>query len=109
VTNAQAALIGGHVLEMEDNLKRAEWLAQWAFAPDGWVFPDFATAICAVTPGEVQRVLNAYFTPQRRFVGTHQPITTVPQVSRWFGATAGLSAAVWGLRWLWRRIRGPRG
>lgn len=106
VTNAQAALIGGHVLEMEDNLKRAEWLAQWAFAPDGWVLPDYAAAIRAVTPTDVQRVLNMYFTPQRRFVGAHQPLTTAPRTLRLIGATVGLNVAAWIARRVWQRIRG---
>ena len=106
VTNAQAALIGGHVLEMEDNLKRAEWLAQWAFAPDDWPIPDYAAAIRAVTPADMQRVLNTYFTPQRRFVGVHQPITTVPRTARLLGVTVGLNLAVWVARQVWQRVQG---
>ncbi|MBI5568200.1 MAG: insulinase family protein, partial [Chloroflexi bacterium] len=109
VANAQAALIGGHVLEMEDNLKRAEWLAQWAFAPDGWVLPDYAAAIRAVTPTDVRRVLNMYFTPQRRFVGAHQPLTTAPRTLRLIGATVGLNVAAWIARRVWQRVRGRHG
>jgi predicted Zn-dependent peptidase len=109
VTNAQAALIGGHVLEMEDNLKRAEWLAQWAFAPDDWTIPDYAAVIRGVTPADVQRVLNTYFTPQRRFVGAHQPITTVPRTARLIGVTVGLNLAVWAMCRVWQQVRGRRG
>jgi len=106
VANAQTALIGNYVLALEDNLKQAEWLAQWAVASDNAPPPDYAAVIRAVTAADVQRVLNTYFTPQRRFVGAHQPITTVPRTARLIGATIGWTVAAWIVRQVWQRVRG---
>lgn len=92
--NAQVALVGAHVLAMEDGLQRADWLAQWALAPDDRPPPDYAAVIHAVTPADVQRVLDTYFTPQRRFVGSHQPIVTVPRVARLIAVTLGCLLAI---------------
>ncbi len=104
VRHAQAALIGRHTLALEDNLKRAEWLARWA-SVDDQAPPDYAAAIQAVTVAEVQRVFQTYFTPQRRFVGVHQPIVTALRAFRWAGMTASWGLLMWGLSRLRQRIR----
>lgn len=108
VSSAQAALIGRHALDMEDNFNRAAWLARWAVTAGDHAPPDFAAAIGAVTPVEVQRVLNAYYTPQRRFVGVHTPLTTVPHTARLMGAALGLNVAILVARGIWRWVRRRR-
>jgi predicted Zn-dependent peptidase len=108
VTEAQAALRGRWALSMEDNLARALWLTGWvSVLSDNQPVPDYPTAIAAVTPEDVQRVVRAYFIPQRRFQGLHQPIVTVARGARWAGGVVLLGFGVWFARKLWRwRQRG---
>jgi predicted Zn-dependent peptidase len=101
VRNAQTALIGRWALEMEDGTRRASWLAEWAFAPSDHPIPDYAAAIYAVTVADLQRMVETYYVPVRRYAGLHHPIVTVPRGGRFLGA----AAAVGVLFWLWRKLR----
>ena len=101
VVNAQVALIGRWALEMEDGTRRAAWLAEWAFESGDRPIPDYAAAIQAVTVSDLQRMIETYYTPVRRYTGLHHPIVTVPRGARLIGAAAGLSL----LFWLWRKLR----
>ena len=103
VTNAQAALKGSWALDMEEGTQRASWLAQWAFEPGEQPVPDYAAAIDAVEVPDLQRMVETYYTPERRFAGLHHPIVTVPSGARFLGAMAGAGALVWLLRKLLRR------
>jgi predicted Zn-dependent peptidase len=102
VHHAQAALKGQWALEMEDSTDRAAWLAQWAFEADGSAILDYDAAIDSVQPADVQRMVETYFTPERRYVGLHHPAVTVPHGARLLGLAAGVSALVWLARRLWR-------
>jgi predicted Zn-dependent peptidase len=101
VTNAQAALKGRWALDMEESTHRAAWLAQWAFEPGEQPIPDYAAAIAAVTVSDLQRVVETYYTSQRRFVGLHHPIVTVARGARILGVFASVGALVW----FWRKLR----
>jgi predicted Zn-dependent peptidase len=107
VHHAQAALKGQWALEMEDSADRAAWLAQWAFEADDHSIPDFNAAIDGVQAGDVQRMVETYFTPERRFVGLHHPAVTVPRGARLLGLAAGVSALLWLARRLWRQYVRP--
>jgi len=106
VADAKAALAGRWALAMEDNVERAEWLAQWAFvlAPDEPV-PDYQSAIDAVSPDDLPRVVQSYFIPERSFVGRHDPILTVASGARLGAGILVLALAVWGIVRLRRRRR----
>jgi predicted Zn-dependent peptidase len=103
VANAQAALKGRWALDMEEGTRRAAWLAQWAFESGDQPIPNYAAAIDAVTVFDLQRMVETYCTPERRFTGLHHPIVTVPRGARLLGALAGLGALVWLGRRLLRR------
>ena len=103
VTNAQSALKGSWALDMEDGTRRASWLAQWAFESGEQPIPDYAAMIGAVTVSDLQRVIETYCTPERRFTGLHHPIVTVPRGARILGAIAGMGALLWLGRKLLRR------
>ena len=100
VAHAQTALKGRWALDMEDGPHRAEWLAQWAFASSEPPMPDYAAAIDGVTVADLQRMLETYYTPQRRFFGLHHPIVTVPRGARLISVIAGIGVVMW----LWRRL-----
>ncbi len=104
VVEAQAALKGRWALAMEDNVTRAEWLARWSSVlRDDEPLPDYAAAIDAVMPADLSQVARTYFTPQRRYVGVHQPVATVASGVRAVGAAVGLGMGAWVARRLWRR------
>jgi len=109
VAEAKAALKGHWALSMEDNVQRAGWLAEWAqMLDDDAPIPDYTEVIEAVTPADLARVVKTYFTPQRRYVGLHQPVLTVTSGATFMGAAIGLGLAAWLGRKLWRRRRQPR-
>ena len=103
VDHAQAALKGQWALAMEDSADRAAWLAQWAFETDGSTIPDHDAAIDGVQPADLQRMVQTYFTPERRYVGVHHPAVTVPRGARLLGMAAAVSVLAWLARRLWRR------
>jgi len=106
VAEAQAALKGRWALAMEDNVERTVWLAEWSsvLSADEPV-PDYQAAIDAVTPEDLSRVVETYFTPQRRYLGLHQPVATVASGARAVGVVVGLGLSAWVARRLWRRAR----
>jgi len=109
VAEAQAALKGRWALSMEDNVDRAVWLAQWSAAlPADEPLPDYQAAIDAVVPEDLSRVVETYFTPERRYLGLHQPAATVASGARAVGIVVGLGVSAWGARRLWRRARAGR-
>jgi predicted Zn-dependent peptidase len=99
VTNAKAALKGSWALDMEDGSRRASWLSQWAFESSERPIPDYAAMIDAVTISDLQRMVETYYTPERRFTGLHHPIVTVPRGARILGLAATASMLIW----LWRK------
>jgi predicted Zn-dependent peptidase len=107
VSEAQTVLKGHWALAMEDNVKRAVWLASWVsvLASDEPV-PDYQAAIDAVTPEDLSRVVATYFTPARRCLGLHQPVMTVTSGARAVGVAAGLGLSAWIARRVWRRVGG---
>jgi zinc protease len=109
VAEAKTALKGRWALSMEDNVDRAGWLAQWALllAQDELV-PDYQASIDAVTPEDLSRVVVTYFTPERSYLGLHQPVATVASAARAVGAVILLAVVIWGARRLWRRARAHR-
>jgi predicted Zn-dependent peptidase len=109
VAEAQVALKGRLALAMEDNVARAQWLAQWSsFLGADQAVPDYAVAIDAVTPAELARVVKTYFTPERRYVGLHQPVATVASGARALAAAVGLALTLWGGRRVWRQVQARR-
>ncbi len=109
VAEAQAALKGRWALSMEDNVERADWLADWAvMLPDGAPIPDYAASIDAVTSADLARVVDTYFVPGRRFLGTHEPIATVASVAQAAGLAVAAVVGLWGGRKLWQRARSRR-
>ena len=109
VAEAQTALKGRWALDMEDNVERAVWLARWSsvLSADEPV-PDYQATIDAVTPEDLSRVVETYFTPQRRYLGLHRPVATVASGARTVGAIVGLGLSAWVARRLWRRARAAR-
>jgi zinc protease len=109
VAEAQAALKGRWALAMEDNVERAVWLARWSsvLSADEPV-PDYQAAIDAVTVEDLSRVVETYFSPQRRYLGLHQPVATVASGARAVGVMVGLGLSAWVARRLWRRARAGR-
>jgi predicted Zn-dependent peptidase len=109
VAEAQAGLKGRWALSMEDNVQRAVWLAWWSsvLSADEPV-PDYPAAIDAVIPEDLSRVVETYFTAQRRYLGLHQPVATVASGARAVGAVVGLGLSAWVARRLWRRARAGR-
>jgi predicted Zn-dependent peptidase len=103
VANAQSALKGRWALDMEDGTRRASWLAQWAFESGAQPIPDYAAMIDAVDVSDLKRVVETYYTPERRFAGLHHPIVTVPRGARLLGAMAGVGVLMWLGRRLLRR------
>lgn len=106
LTEAKTTLKGRWALSMEDTASCAGYLADWALVlSDGEDLPDYATAIEAVTAADLKRVVETYFTPDRRYVGVHQPIVTVTGGARVAGIIAGVGAAWWLGRKVMRRAR----
>jgi predicted Zn-dependent peptidase len=101
--NAQAALKGRWALDMEDGTRRASWLAQWAFESGEQPIPNYAAMIDAVGVPDLKRMVETYFTPERRFAGLHHPIVTVPRGARILGVLTGIGVLLWLSRRLLRR------
>jgi predicted Zn-dependent peptidase len=105
VVEARAALKGRWALRMENNVSRAGWLARWSSVlGDDEPLPDYVEAIDAVTEADLSRVARTYLTPERRYVGVHQPVATVASGVRAVGAAVGLGIGAW----VARRLIGTR-
>lgn len=105
LADAKRAFKGRRALGLEDNLSRARWLAGWAMRIDNETpIPSYEENIDAVTPADLSRMITTYFTPQRRFVGIHDPVLTVSSGVRLAaGIMATVAAGVGGAFWVWRR------
>lgn len=105
VEEARCTLQGQWLLSMEYNENRAAWLAEWGFSlsPDQ-PLPDYVTEIGRVTPEDLARVVATYFTPERRYLATHQPILTVRRAAHVAGTAVGLGIAAWTGYSLWQRL-----
>ncbi len=78
LADAKNALKGRWALRMENNFGRVHWLNNWTLSlADTEPVPDYTANIEAVTPADLTRVLNTYFTPERSYMVTHVPILTV--------------------------------
>jgi predicted Zn-dependent peptidase len=109
VAEAKATLNGRWALAMEDNLARAEWLADWTLVLTAdQPVPNYQASINAVRPEDLSRVVNTYFTPERSFLGLHTPVVTVASGVRAAGALVGLALAAWGAH-RWRRRASSHG
>lgn len=101
VEEARAAVAGRWALAMEDNVKRAEYLADWSSLLDPSApVPDYAAAVGAVTAADLARVADTYFAPEASFEAAHVPVFTVAGGALWLGGLASLGALWWGWgRW----------
>jgi len=85
LADAKAALKGRWALDMEDNFGRISWLNDWPLVlTHEEPVPDCIAEVDAVTPEDLARVLNTYFTPERSYVVMHVPILTVYR-GAWLG------------------------
>jgi predicted Zn-dependent peptidase len=109
VAEAQTALKGRWALAMEDNLERARWLAEWCTVlRDSELPPKYAGAIDAVAPADLSRMVTTYLTPERRYLGLHQPVVTVTSGARKATLATGLGLGAWAARRMWRWTRARR-
>ena len=109
VAEAQSALKGRWALAMEDNAKRAQWLAGWSSVLSGdEPVPDYPASIGAVVPEDLPRLVGTYFVPQGRYIGRHLPAATVASGARAVAVGVALAAGLWGARRLRRRARARR-
>ena len=77
LARAKAALKGRWILSMEDNLRRATWLDEWALHGGETGVPSYADKVDAVQATDLSRAVKTYFTPATSFTGLHIPILTV--------------------------------
>jgi hypothetical protein len=62
----------------------------------------------AVSAADVSRVVQTYFSPQRRCLALHQPIATMNSSVWTLGSLAGLGVTLWGGPRLLRRLETHR-
>jgi len=96
----------------ENNSERAATLADLILDwPADQAPPDIKAELAAVTPDAVNRVVRAYFVPERRFVGRHSPIFALDNLAEGLEdrlrdakrlALLGLSAAA--VHLIWQRV-----
>jgi hypothetical protein len=69
-----------------------------------WIEPrpaaESITALLVVRVADLQRMVETYYVPVRRYAGLHHPIVTVPRGGRLLGAAAIVGV----LCWLWRKL-----
>jgi predicted Zn-dependent peptidase len=105
VDEAKAALVGRWALSMEDNVSRADYLADCTMLLGvDQAVPDRAALLMAVTPDDLVRVANRYLTPEASYVGVHRPLLTVAGGAAWGGAIVGVGVLA-GAGWYFRRRR----
>jgi predicted Zn-dependent peptidase len=106
VDEAKIALKGLWALDLENNLRRAEWLAKWPTVLDGsQAVPNYAATVEAVTPEDLSRVARTYFTPEGSYVGQHRPVLTVMSGARLAAVVLAMGTAALAGRRLWRRTK----
>jgi predicted Zn-dependent peptidase len=97
VAEAQAALHGRALLNMQDNLEMAWWLCQEAlsFRAKDLQLPDYFEALRTTTDADIQQAAERYLAKEKRFYVEHWPILTPRRLRPWaaFGV-AGLAATV---------------
>jgi hypothetical protein len=67
--------------------------------------PDYSAQIGVVTPDDLERVVQTYVTPERRYLGLHDPVITVTSGAWIGGGVVGLGAGAWLIQRFWRRAR----
>lgn len=105
LAEAKTSLIRSWSISRESNSAIASSLMYWStILSDTEPVPDYVTEIEKVSAQDLVRVVQAYFVPQRRFVGIHQPAITLI-----FGLqVAGVIAVIlggWIVYRVWRRKR----
>ena len=106
VAVATNAMRGRWALNMEDNLARARWLADWTTVVEpGQAVPNYATALTAVTAEDLARVAGTYFVPERQYLGLHVPVVTFASGAKAAVILIALLAAAWVLKRIARRKR----
>lgn len=100
IADAQKTLIGRHALAMESNYAHAFALIEYTQLPGvGEVqIPDYDTAIHGVTDGDLQRVTQTYFTPQRSYVIVYDPICTANELAVIAAVSTAVTVLAYGLR-----------
>jgi predicted Zn-dependent peptidase len=96
LAEAQTALRGRALLNLQDNLELAWWLTGDALiaANDETPIPDYFAEIARLTPSDIQRVAQRYLAPERRFSVEHRPALTPGRLKPVAGAGAvGLASA----------------
>lgn len=97
---AKTAIQGRTLLDLQDNLEMATWLAfdSMHHRNDTTPVEDYFEGIAQVTTGDVQRVMATYFNSERRFRVVHQPALTPKRVHPLALGLAGATTALWSLR-----------
>lgn len=92
LAEAQTALRGRALLNLQDNMELAWWLSTDALAKTQDAAPilDYFAEVSRLTPNDVQRVAQQYFAPEKRFSIEHRPIIT-PRRLKPMAAVAALS------------------
>ena len=94
--DAKAALQGKLALRLEDNFRRAAWLANWVNPTSkSSSIPDYSEAIAAVETADIARMTEAYLAADQRYLAMHLPVTTVASSFRWLGIISGVSLLFW--------------
>ena len=60
--------------------------------------PDHPAALAAVTAGDLARVANSYFAPERQYLGLHVPVVTLAGSAQAVAVAVGLASGVWIVR-----------
>jgi predicted Zn-dependent peptidase len=85
LADAKTTLKGRWALNMENNFERFFWLNDWPMSlTSEEPVPDCIAEVDAVTPEDLTRVLDTYFTPERSYTVMHVPILTVYR-GAWLG------------------------
>ncbi|PJF45188.1 MAG: hypothetical protein CUN55_00020 [Phototrophicales bacterium] len=94
VQDAKNALRGRALLNLQDNLELASWISSDAITlrDDNAPYEDYFVGIHCVTPEDVQRVAQHYFSPERMHFVEHRPVLTTKEI--FFGSLAFAGAAV---------------
>jgi zinc protease len=104
---AQNAIRGRTLLDLQDNLEMAIWLgfdALHTLGQEGRV-EDYFAKIDAVTVDDIHRVAKEYFARDKRFMLEHQPMLTPRQIRPAALGLLGATTALWSLQKYRRRNR----
>jgi predicted Zn-dependent peptidase len=100
LSEAKVAIRGRNLLDLQDNLEMATWLAYDALHTRGEniLLDDYFESIAAVTAEDVQRIARQYLAPQKRFVVEHTPILTPKRMRPLLIGALGTTTALLSLR-----------